>query len=99
MIDALDECDDTEEIRSSLVSTLCGALPRANLLVTSRHVPDIEMQFENRPRLQIKATEEDIRRYVSDQILRKPNLKKHVKADPDLRELMIETIGRKSDGM
>ncbi|KAL8878264.1 MAG: hypothetical protein Q9198_003884 [Flavoplaca austrocitrina] len=57
------------------------------------------MQFENRPRLQIKATEEDIWRYVSDQILRKPNLKKHVKADPDLRDLIIETIGRNSDGM
>ncbi|KAL8910597.1 MAG: hypothetical protein Q9171_004136 [Xanthocarpia ochracea] len=93
VIDALDECDDTEEIRSSLVSTLCEALPRASFLVTSRHVPDIEMQFENCPRLQIKATEEDIRRYVSDQILRKPNLKKHIKADPNLRELMIETIG------
>ena len=99
VIDALDECDNTEEIRSCLVSTLCEALPRACFLVTSRPVPDIEDQFKNRPRLEIKATDEDIRRYVSDQILRKPNLKKHIKADPDLRALMIGTISRKSDGM
>ncbi|KAL8894462.1 MAG: hypothetical protein Q9192_004298 [Flavoplaca navasiana] len=99
VIDALDECDNDEEIRSSLVSTLCEALPRACFLVTSRLVPEIEDQFKNRPRLEIKATDEDIRRYVSDQILRKPTLKRHIKADPNLRELMIETIRFKSDGM
>lgn len=99
VIDALDECDDSEEIRSCLVSTLREALPRACFLVTSRFVPDIEQQFENHPRLEITATEEDIRRYVSDQILRKPTLKRHIKADPNLKELMIETIGLKSKGM
>ncbi|KAL9038889.1 MAG: hypothetical protein Q9180_002859, partial [Flavoplaca navasiana] len=62
-------------------------------------VPDIEIQFENHPRLEIKATNEDIERYVMDQILHKPTLKRHIKADPKLRALMIETIGLKSDGM
>ncbi|KAL8921174.1 MAG: hypothetical protein Q9172_004170 [Xanthocarpia lactea] len=99
VIDALDECDDTEGVRSCLFSILCEALPRACFLVTSRLVPDIEDQFKNRPRLEIKATDEDIRLYVSDQILRKPTLKRHIKADPNLGALMIETIGRKSDGM
>ena len=99
VIDALDECDDTEEIRRCLVSTLCKALPRANLLVTSRRVPDIEVQFNDHPRLEITATDEDIRRYVSDQILRKPTLKRHIKDDSDFREFIIKTIGFKSKGM
>ena len=99
VIDALDECDDTEEIRSCLVSSLCEALPRACFLVTSRLVPDIEVQFEDHPRLEIKATNEDIERYVSGQILHKPTLKRHIKADPNLRALMIETICLRSEGM
>ena len=99
MIDALDECGDTEEIRSCLVSTLREALPRASFLVTSRFVPEIEQQFDNDPHLVIEATDEDIRRYISDQILRKPTLKRHIKADPNLKKLTIETIGLKSKGM
>ncbi|KAL8878727.1 MAG: hypothetical protein Q9198_003528, partial [Flavoplaca austrocitrina] len=99
VIDALDECDEIEEVRSCLFSTLRETLPRACFLVTSRSVPEIEVQFENHPRLKIKATDEDIRRYVSDQILRKPTLKRHIKADPNLRISMIETICLKSDGM
>ncbi|KAL8856097.1 MAG: hypothetical protein Q9178_007292 [Gyalolechia marmorata] len=95
----LHECDDTEGIRSCLVSTLWEALPTACFLVTSRLIPEIEVQFENHPRLEIKATDEDVGLYVSEQIPRKPTLKRHINADPKLRELMIETIGRKSEGM
>ncbi|KAJ4859780.1 ankyrin repeats (3 copies) domain-containing protein [Trichoderma breve] len=69
IIDALDECQASENCRMSFIKRLldfqdCGA----NIFATSRSIPDITDKFEGSIRLEIRASDDDIRRYVKDQI-------------------------------
>ncbi|KAL8766351.1 MAG: hypothetical protein Q9209_006878 [Squamulea sp. 1 TL-2023] len=99
VVDALDECEDSNGTRSDLVSTLRTALPEACFLITSRRSHDIELQFQDCPHLEIRASDRDIRRYISIQIRQQPRIQKLIEADPSLPSLIEETIIQKSDGM
>ncbi|KAL8785217.1 MAG: hypothetical protein Q9213_003486 [Squamulea squamosa] len=81
------------------ISTLRTALPDACILITSRRSHDIELLFRNWLHLEIRASEHDIRRYISSQITHQPRMQKHIEADPSLLSLIEETIVQKSDGM
>ena len=67
IVDALDECPQTNRKRRHLLESLLdlsessGAL---KLLVTSRFVPEIVDKFKNSGTLEVKASEEDIRKYI-----------------------------------
>ena len=67
IIDALDECSSSNRARQQLLEQLFliqQGIP-INLLATSRFSPDIEIFFEGRStRLGIKASEEDLQRYL-----------------------------------
>ncbi|KAI4257784.1 MAG: hypothetical protein LQ352_001499 [Teloschistes flavicans] len=97
VVDALDECDDADGTRDALVPNLCTAVPNACILVTSR--PYVNLQSSEFSRVEIRASDYDIRRYLRNQILHQPRLKRHTQADPSLLPLIDDTIVRKSDGM
>ncbi|KAI4092894.1 MAG: hypothetical protein L6R37_007496 [Teloschistes peruensis] len=97
VIYALDEYDDSEGIRDALIPTLHAAVPNACIHVTSR--PYVNPQSSDVSRLEIRTSGHDIRRYLRNQILRQPKLKRHTQADPSLLALIEDTIVRKSDGM
>jgi Cdc6-like AAA superfamily ATPase len=69
VIDALDECQTANGCRSRLIDegfrlqVQCGV----NLLITSRFLPEITVSFD-KPWLEIRATREDIERYLEDHI-------------------------------
>ncbi|KAL6831934.1 hypothetical protein V8C40DRAFT_285364 [Trichoderma camerunense] len=69
IIDALDECQSSDNCRMSFIKGLldfqnCGA----SIFVTSRSIPEVTDKFEGSIRLEIRASDDDIRRYVKDQI-------------------------------
>ena len=97
IIDALDECSETS--RSALGSSLRSILPNARFLYTSRLLNDIERMFEGYPRLEIRASDSDVRQYISDRILHETRLARHIEADSSLKEVISDVIVRKSDGM
>ena len=99
VIDALDECDDTDGTRSSLISDVPALLPAARFLFTSRPLKDIERHFEGYPCLEIRASDDDIRRFIVSRTARETRLAKHLAADQTLLPLISETIVNKSDGM
>ena len=99
VIDALDECSESDGTRSFLASDLRKMLPHARFLFTSRPYNDIESHFDGCLQIEIRAGNDDIRRYITSQILREPRLAKHIQADKSLLELIKETIIRRSDGM
>jgi hypothetical protein len=73
--------------------------PTANLLVTSRHVLSIEDKLNQSPRLEIRASDMDVRIYLEDRIQKESRLRRHVQADPNLRNSIIDTIVKKVQGM
>ncbi|KAF8244499.1 hypothetical protein K440DRAFT_558746, partial [Wilcoxina mikolae CBS 423.85] len=68
-------------------------------LVTSQHIVTIESEFRNAAHVEIHASEKDVRRYLEGRIERESRLVRHVKADPGLKETIINTIVEKAKGM
>ncbi|KAH6718299.1 hypothetical protein BKA61DRAFT_599405 [Leptodontidium sp. MPI-SDFR-AT-0119] len=85
IIDALDECRTTDGCRTRLLKEifLAPAKPRANVFATSRFIPEITEKFEGSISLEIRASEEDVRRYLDGHIFRLPAF---VSRSPDLQE-------------
>lgn len=98
IIDALDECTDSDGTRSELLTTLRNLQTRADvqLLVTSRFVTRIEQLFKGSPMLEIRASEADVRRYVAGQLNRLP---KWIDRDPELQAEIQDGIVQAVDGM
>jgi hypothetical protein len=99
VVDALDECNETNGTRSRLIAELLSLPPTAYLLVTSRHVLSIEDTLNQSSRLEIRASDTDVRIYLENRIQEKSRLKRHVQADPSLRNPIIDTIVEKVQGM
>jgi hypothetical protein len=67
VVDALDECPQTDRKRRQLLESLLNLSASSgvlNLLVTSRFVPEIVEKFKGSETLEVKASEGDIRKYI-----------------------------------
>jgi hypothetical protein len=49
--------------------------------------------------MEIRASDADVRMYLQNQIEKEGRLKLHIQADPSLRNTIIDTIIKKSQGM
>ncbi|KAH8658346.1 nucleoside phosphorylase domain-containing protein, partial [Xylariales sp. PMI_506] len=85
VIDALDECQSSNGHRSKFISEMLmlQAKTRANLFVTSRFDAETEQRFKKFPRLEIRASDEDIRSYIDDSMARFPSF---ILRDSNLQE-------------
>ncbi|KAJ7453089.1 ankyrin repeat-containing domain protein [Mycena latifolia] len=99
VVDALDEYP--EELRNILLSHLSALGPTVNLMLTSRPHIKIEHVLVNSAleTLEIRATDDDIRRHITAQIAKSSRLSNHVKNCLGLRDEIESVIVRRSDGM
>jgi Cdc6-like AAA superfamily ATPase len=70
VIDALDECSDSDRTRDDIISQLLDLELKCNvgLLVTSRSLPEIRARFCSFPTLEIRASDEDVKRFTENRI-------------------------------
>jgi Cdc6-like AAA superfamily ATPase len=70
IVDALDECQISDGCRQRFLSGLFDlqAKCRANLFTTSRPISSIKKEFEGNTILEIRASEEDVRRYLESRV-------------------------------
>jgi hypothetical protein len=98
IVDALDECQISDGCRQRFLSSLfnlqakCGA----NLFATSRPISSIEKEFEGNSKLEIRASEEDVRKYLNGHLFRLPGF---VARRPELQEKIKTDIVKAVDGM
>ncbi|KAJ7484887.1 ankyrin repeat-containing domain protein [Mycena galericulata] len=98
IIDALDEYPEKE--RRVLLDCLAALGSNVNLMLTSRPHICISTSFvDGAQTMEIRATAEDIRRYVKAEISISPRLSKHVETRPDLLEEILTVSVRRSGGM
>ncbi|KAJ7841907.1 ankyrin repeat-containing domain protein [Mycena olivaceomarginata] len=98
VVDALDEYP--EEHRDTLLRYLWKLGSAAKLMLTSRPHIGIDHIIPNVETLDVRASEEDIRRYLEGQILKSSRLSRHVdKPSSGLREVIEDKIVKRSDGM
>ena len=99
LIDALDECPQSNGVRMSFLKEIQKLAPSIHLLVTSRHSSVIEREFEKAGHLEIRASDEDVRRYLECRIKMEHQLIRLVKTHPALQGNIISTIVEKAKGM
>lgn len=97
VVDALDEFLDNG-MRHQFIAKLCDLQKAAHLrfMVTSRFIPDITAQFREAPILEIRASDEDVRKFIAGQSDRLP---KCIQDDAELQAMVQERIVRAVDGM
>lgn len=98
VVDALDECPNTDGARGQLIDKMRDLHARRNvhLLFTSRSIPEITQKFHLDPILEVRASEEDVGRYIQGQIHRLPSC---IQRDEDLQCVVRDKITEAVDGM
>jgi Cdc6-like AAA superfamily ATPase len=98
VVDALDECQISDGCRQRFLLSLFNLQAKfgANLFATSRPILSIEKEFEGNSKLEIRASEEDVRRYLEGHMFRLPGF---VARSPELQEKIKTDIVKAVDGM
>jgi hypothetical protein len=98
IVDALDECSDRDGTRGRLINTLRELQSRIDLRLffTSRFIPETTQKFQSDLRLEVRASEVDVRRFVAGQIPRLPNC---IRDNDDLKRTVENEIVNAVDGM
>ncbi|KAJ6587435.1 ankyrin repeat domain-containing protein [Mycena vulgaris] len=97
IIDALDEYP--EDLRHSFLQYLATLGPKVNIMMTSRPHIGLDSVVPDFQILEIRATDDDICRYLNTQIEQSPRLSRHVKTRPDLQEDIQSKIVANCKGM
>jgi hypothetical protein len=92
VVDALDECSESNGSQMKLLKALRSLTEPVNLMVTSRDLPSIEQHFREAHRLYIRATDEDVTKYVQSHLFDYSNLM-------NLRDIIVSKIVDKAGGM
>jgi hypothetical protein len=98
VVDALDECTDRYSTRSQLIGKLHELQARIDmrLLFTSRFVPEITQKFKSNTTLEVRASQDDVRRFIAGQIPRLPNC---IQRDEELKQIVQIKVADAVDGM
>jgi hypothetical protein len=97
IVDAIDEYPEAQ--RQILLEYLMMMGSTVNLMLTSQPHIRPDGSLPNLEALEIRASGDDIRRYVEGQIQKSSWLSKHVQIRADLREEILSTIIHTVDGM
>jgi hypothetical protein len=97
VFDALDELHAIPE-RKALLSEIFDlqAKTDASLFVTSRYIPEISRMFEKSTHLEIRASDEDVSRYLDGSMSKLPSF---VQSNFELRQAVKVEIIKAVDGM
>lgn len=98
IVDALDEYQISNGYRQRLLLGLFDLQAKCNahLFATSRHIPSIEQEFEGALKLEIRANEGDVRRYLDGHIGQLPRF---VARSLELQQEIKTNIINAVDGM
>ncbi|OAG12718.1 ankyrin [Paraphaeosphaeria sporulosa] len=98
VIDGLDECRDSDGTRSQLLARLKDLQVGQDVRImgTARFIPEIEAEFQTAMKLEIQASDEDVRRYIAGQTHRLPRC---IQRDPALQITIQDKLVEAVDGM
>ncbi|KAL7939595.1 hypothetical protein V8C35DRAFT_287105 [Trichoderma chlorosporum] len=99
VVDALDECAESEEDALRFTSTVSSLGSSVKILCTSRSSSIFDAYFSTASRIEISAQQTDITTFLTSCIQDQPRLSKHVAKDPSLKDDIIGAIIQESQGM
>ncbi|PTB65133.1 hypothetical protein BBK36DRAFT_1169900 [Trichoderma citrinoviride] len=97
IVDALDECR-ADGCRTKLLDAIFNlqVTERTNIFLTARFIPDILNIFKESATLEIRAQDEDVQQFITNQITKLPSF---VLSDADLQNEIKTIIAKAVDGM
>ncbi|KAF2731690.1 hypothetical protein EJ04DRAFT_442513, partial [Polyplosphaeria fusca] len=98
VIDALDECANTDDVRAILLTEI-KKLQNSCLLVMSRPIPDLDDLLEGAIRIRIEASSTDIKNYLQQRLESTRSMQKHLAEEPGLLNTIVSRIELKIKGM
>lgn len=99
IIDGLDECSEMNSTRSNFLAGISELRSQTCTFITSRYIPSIEKDLCGATRLQVEASDDDIRKYLTQRLQKWEFLKRHLEKDPTLHESIIASIISKARRM
>lgn len=99
IIDALDECSEADQVRRDFLTEVRRLLPDIRLMVTSRHLASIESNFKQDTRLEIRAHDQDVRKFIEAQVEQRIELVEVLVGHDDVKSLIVATVLEKTNGM
>ncbi|KAI7969608.1 hypothetical protein EIK77_001135 [Talaromyces pinophilus] len=98
IVDALDECQLSYEGREVFLREIFHLQAKAgiNIFATSRYIQDIEAKFDQSIRLEIRASDTDVERYLDQKLQDFPSW---ILKDSSLQTEIKSKIARAVDGM
>ena len=102
VIDALDECQASDGCRDRVLTEMFAlqAKCEASLFATSRDIPEINARFKESMRVEIIASDDDVRRYIEGHIdHHMPPLRGQIEKVPQLKEEIVTGIITAVQGM
>ncbi|KIM92066.1 hypothetical protein PILCRDRAFT_111027 [Piloderma croceum F 1598] len=99
IVDALDECLQGDGTRAVLLAQLQSLPSTVNLMVTSRYPSSITRDGSATRCLEIRAHNDDVRRYVLGRIPREYRLATHINGHATLQAEIIDKIVENMGGM
>lgn len=97
VVDALDGY--LERDQEYLITELQSLARTVHLMVTSRPLPLIKLLFRHATHLEVHATDDDVRNYIGDRILRERRLALHVNKNRSLQERIVSKMIANVKGM
>ena len=104
ILDALDECEDRQELLNFIENVIEWKSQKLNVLVTSRKLKefedffDAEIEGQSRLSIQNEQVDEDIRLYVHGKLQNDRRFKRW-RSQPKVQEEIVTVMMEKSDGM
>jgi Cdc6-like AAA superfamily ATPase len=97
VIDALDECQNSDGSRTAFLDEIFNLQAKStlNILATSRFIPEITKIFESEPSLEIRASKNDVTKYLRGHMTRLPSF---VLRSPELQDEIVLGITETADG-
>jgi hypothetical protein len=95
VVDALDECQILDGCRIRFIEECFALRDRfgAKLFITSRFLPEITEKFDKLSTLEIRASPEDVQKYLAGQIFRLPRfVSKDAKLQEEIESVIINAV-------
>ena len=99
VVDALDECSETDGNRENFMTELLKLPPKTRLLVTSRHIASIESKIKGDSFVEIRADDDDVKSFLQNYISQHRELAALIKRRDCLEDKIVNTVLSKSKGM
>ena len=99
VIDALDECSNSDRGRNIFISALQGLRSSVRMLVTSRNLDYIKEEFKDAVQVDIRADIGDVTVYLENYMKRRVSYGVHLFQDSQLQNEIASLISKNCDGM